>query len=109
MLGIGCNVAVRERDLPAELRATAVGLGLEPSADRADPAAVAARAGTVAGRRSAGPCWTRSGSATRSLAGACAGPGGEGEAAGVDGDGRLIVVTDAGRVALEAGEVHLAT
>jgi BirA family biotin operon repressor/biotin-[acetyl-CoA-carboxylase] ligase len=32
---------------------------------------------------------------------------GEGEAAGLDGDGRLVVLTPEGRVTLEAGEVHL--
>jgi hypothetical protein len=32
---------------------------------------------------------------------------GEGEAAGIDGEGRLIVVTADGQVGLEAGEVHL--
>ncbi len=33
--------------------------------------------------------------------------GGAGRAAGIDDGGRLVVVTDAGRVTLEAGEVHL--
>ena len=33
--------------------------------------------------------------------------GGAGEAAGVDGDGRLVVATGSGQVTLEAGEVHL--
>ena len=33
--------------------------------------------------------------------------GGEGTGAGIDGDGRLVVCTGDGRVALEAGEVHL--
>ncbi|HZU59830.1 MAG TPA: biotin--[acetyl-CoA-carboxylase] ligase [Solirubrobacteraceae bacterium] len=33
---------------------------------------------------------------------------GQGEAAGLDGDGRLVVLTSDGRVTLEAGEVHLA-
>jgi biotin-(acetyl-CoA carboxylase) ligase len=34
--------------------------------------------------------------------------GGEGRGAGIDGEGRLLVETEAGRVALDAGEVHLA-
>jgi biotin-(acetyl-CoA carboxylase) ligase len=33
--------------------------------------------------------------------------GGSGVAAGIDGEGRLLVETERGRVALEAGEVHL--
>jgi biotin-(acetyl-CoA carboxylase) ligase len=33
--------------------------------------------------------------------------GGEGSADGIDDDGALIVETDSGRVALDAGEVHL--
>jgi biotin-(acetyl-CoA carboxylase) ligase len=33
--------------------------------------------------------------------------GGDGRAAGIDGDGRLVVESSQGRVTLEAGEVHL--
>jgi biotin-(acetyl-CoA carboxylase) ligase len=33
--------------------------------------------------------------------------GGEGEASGMDGEGRLLVATEHGQVALDAGEVHL--
>ncbi len=33
--------------------------------------------------------------------------GGRGTGAGIDGDGRLVVATAAGTVALDAGEVHL--
>jgi biotin-(acetyl-CoA carboxylase) ligase len=32
---------------------------------------------------------------------------GRGEAAGIDDEGRLVVMTDGGQVELEAGEVHL--
>jgi biotin-(acetyl-CoA carboxylase) ligase len=32
---------------------------------------------------------------------------GEGRGAGIDGEGRLVVATDDGHVALDAGEVHL--
>jgi biotin-(acetyl-CoA carboxylase) ligase len=32
---------------------------------------------------------------------------GAGRGAGIDGEGRLVVATDSGRVALDAGEVHL--
>ena len=33
--------------------------------------------------------------------------GGEGDAVGIDDSGALVVETDGGRVALDAGEVHL--
>jgi biotin-(acetyl-CoA carboxylase) ligase len=33
--------------------------------------------------------------------------GGSGRAAGIDGSGRLVVVTPQGRIELDAGEVHL--
>jgi len=106
VLGIGVNVAVRPDELAPELRESAGTLGLrrqdvEPALERllerlerwiaAAPEemleAVRARDALV-GRRVK---WA----------------GGEGEAAGIDGDGRLMVQTDSGRVALEAGEVHL--
>ena len=44
---------------------------------------------------------------TRCSAGRCGGPAGAGVGAGIDADGRLVVETDAGTVALDAGEVHL--
>jgi BirA family biotin operon repressor/biotin-[acetyl-CoA-carboxylase] ligase len=104
--GIGLNVALREHDFPEDLRTTAGTLGLEPDAieptltrlllalERWLPVesdvvldAVRAR-DALKGRRVR---WA----------------GGEGVAAGIDGEGRLLVVTGAGRAALEAGEVHL--
>jgi BirA family biotin operon repressor/biotin-[acetyl-CoA-carboxylase] ligase len=108
VLGIGMNVAVRSRDLPEELRERAAGLELEPAAieptlasllDALDarlalepPALLDAfRArDALLGRRVR---WQR----------------GEGTAAGVDEGGRLLVEQrDGTRVALDAGEVHLA-
>lgn len=106
VLGIGINVAVRSEDLPPELRDRAGTLELE--ADAIEPMLVrllgslehwiAADAGSVlAAVRGRDELlgkhlrWT----------------GGEGRGAGIDGDGRLIVVTDGGRVELDAGEVHL--
>jgi BirA family transcriptional regulator, biotin operon repressor / biotin---[acetyl-CoA-carboxylase] ligase len=106
VLGIGINVAVRAQDFPPELRESAgtMGLGpesLEPTLELllarlerwidAPAAAVldALRArDALAGRHVR---WS----------------GGEGEAAGIDGEGRLVVLTGAGRTALDAGEVHL--
>jgi BirA family biotin operon repressor/biotin-[acetyl-CoA-carboxylase] ligase len=107
VLGIGLNVAVRQQDLPAELHATAAGLGGEPrdvepalanvlaALERALalPAAELLDAwrarDALLGRRIS---WSR----------------GEGTAAGLDGEGRLVVDLDGGgHVALDAGEVHL--
>jgi len=106
VVGVGLNVAVREADLPAELRGRAGGLGRAPAdveptlarllerlerwlgaPEEAVLTAVAER-DALRGRRVR---WQ----------------GGEGVAAGVDADGRLLVVRDGGQVALHAGEVHL--
>jgi BirA family biotin operon repressor/biotin-[acetyl-CoA-carboxylase] ligase len=107
VLGIGLNVAVRLDDLPAELRETAATMGLER--DALEP--VLARLLEALEHRMAQPAqdtlqaW-RERDALRGRAIAWA--GGRGRAAGVDGDGRLVVLLDDGaRTALDAGEVHL--
>lgn len=108
VLGIGLNVALRAEDFPPELRDTAGTMGLaldavEPTLERlldslgqwidSDPGLVLEG---VRARDALHGFSVRWG-------------GGEGEAAGVDDDGRLIVVTDGGSITLEAGEVHLGT
>ncbi len=108
VLGIGLNVALRAEDFPPELRDTAGTMGLaldavEPTLERlldslgqwidSDPGLVLEG---VRARDALHGFPVRWG-------------GGEGEAAGVDDDGRLIVVTDDGSITLEAGEVHLGT
>jgi len=107
VLGIGLNVALGEPDFPPELRERAGTLGLgpesiEPTLARllrslehwiaATPSAVleAVRARDALLHQSV--LWTA----------------GEGRAAGIDADGRLLVETADGVVALQAGEVHLA-
>jgi BirA family transcriptional regulator, biotin operon repressor / biotin---[acetyl-CoA-carboxylase] ligase len=107
VVGIGLNVALREQDFPSELRDRAGTLGLEP--DAVEPTLqrllallerwVAADSPSVLEA-----VRSRDALLDREVRWA----GGEGRGAGVDGDGRLVVVTDAGRVVLEAGEVHLA-
>jgi BirA family biotin operon repressor/biotin-[acetyl-CoA-carboxylase] ligase len=107
VLGIGLNVALRIEDLPPELHETAgtLGLGpadLEPTLERLlaalertlalDEATLldAYRArDALCGRKVS---WTT----------------GRGRAAGIDGEGRLVVeLAEGGRTALSAGEVHL--
>lgn len=107
VLGIGINVALAREDFPPELQSTAGTLGLRPEA--IEPTLqrllgqlrvwLAAEEGSVL-------------AAVRdkdALAGKqVRWAGGTGRARGIDGDGRLVVITDSGRVALDAGEVHLA-
>jgi BirA family transcriptional regulator, biotin operon repressor / biotin---[acetyl-CoA-carboxylase] ligase len=107
VVGIGLNVAVQDDDFPSELRDVAGTLGLEPSeieptlsrllvalgrwivADQHEVLAAVRARDALFGHRIR---WSD----------------GEGEAAGIDDAGRLIVDMDSGRVALDAGEVHLA-
>ena len=105
VLGIGINVAVRE--FPGELRDVAASLGREPSDIEPLLAAlleqlehwIAAPAEAVL------DAW-RSRDALRGRPVRWA--AGEGTAAGIDGDGRLVVeLTGGGTTALDAGEVHL--
>lgn len=106
VLGIGLNVALRAEDFPPELRERATTLGLSPAALEPTLAqlleAVEQRIGApeqevleAFSNRDALRDQT-----VRWL-------GGEGRGAGIDRDGRLVVATDGGRVALDAGEVHL--
>ena len=107
VLGVGLNVAVRLADLPPELHDTAASLGLEPSQRNAVlavlldelAAALALSSGDLL------DAW-RARDVLRGREVRWA--GGAGTAAGVDGDGRLVVELDGGgRTALDAGEVHL--
>lgn len=106
VLGIGVNVAVTPDQFPPELRDIAGTLGLgseevETTLQRLlaqlerwiaapeDDVLEAVRArDALLGRRVK---WA----------------GGEGDGAGIDGEGRLVVSTSSGRVSLDAGEVHL--
>ena len=107
VLGIGLNVAVRAEDLPEELRATAATLGLEPRDVEAVLARVlAALERSLALDRAALLDAWRARDALRGREVAWA--DGSGVAAGIDGEGRLVVeLAGGGRCALESGEVHL--
>jgi BirA family transcriptional regulator, biotin operon repressor / biotin---[acetyl-CoA-carboxylase] ligase len=106
VLGVGLNVAVRPADLPPELRESATGLGLEP----ADVEPVLAALLAALERWLAAPpeAVLSAFRARDALAGHdVAWASGRGRAAGVDEEGRLVVDTPDGRLALDAGEIHL--
>ena len=106
VLGIGVNATLRDEDFPPELAGRAGTLGLEPDAveptlelllnslERWLPATPDAVLEAVRGRDAL-------------LDRPVRWSGGEGRGAGIDSEGRLLVATDDGQVALDAGEVHL--
>lgn len=106
VVGVGVNVALREQDFPPELRATATTLGLGPEA-------IEPTLSDLLGRLTR---WLASSEeeildAVRARDVLAGRPvrwaDGEGIGDGIDGDGRLVVRQDDGRVCLDAGEVHL--
>jgi BirA family transcriptional regulator, biotin operon repressor / biotin---[acetyl-CoA-carboxylase] ligase len=106
VVGIGLNVALRPEDFPPDLRDRAGTLGLEPSA--IEP--------TLAALLGALERWLdaqvdevlEAVRARDALLGREIRWGGQtGTGAGIDSSGRLLVRTDSGEVALDAGEVHL--
>jgi BirA family transcriptional regulator, biotin operon repressor / biotin---[acetyl-CoA-carboxylase] ligase len=107
VLGIGVNVALASEDFPAGLRETAGTLGLAPVAVEPTLCRLLEQLErwlTVDEATVLEAVRARDALADRQVSWA----GGTGRAGGIDGDGRLVVITDAGRVALDAGEVHLA-
>lgn len=106
VLGMGINVAVREDDFPAELRGLAGTLGLDPEAVEPALQRLMRHLGawiSAAPERVLEAVRARDALRDQQVRWAH----GAGRAAGLDSDGRLLVVTDQGQVALEAGEVHL--
>ena len=106
VLGIGLNVAVREEDFPPELAGRAGTLGLEPDAveptlgrllERLEHWLPAAPEGVLEAVRGRDALLDRP----------VRWSGGQGRGAGIDSEGRLLVATDDGHIALDAGEVHL--
>jgi BirA family biotin operon repressor/biotin-[acetyl-CoA-carboxylase] ligase len=108
VLGIGINVAVRACDLPPEVAARAGGLGLEPGdLEPTLTALLAALERRLAQDAAAILADYRARDAL--LGHEVRWQHGRGVAAGIDDAGRLLVdCADGVRVALDAGEVHLA-
>jgi len=114
VVGIGLNVALGLEDLPLAARATAATLGRGP--DEIEPTLAALL--TALSRRLAEPreqtlaAWRgRDALDGREIAWERAGPDRpreRGRAAGIDGEGRLVVsLAGGGQTTLQAGEVHL--
>jgi BirA family biotin operon repressor/biotin-[acetyl-CoA-carboxylase] ligase len=106
VVGMGVNVAVSIDELPEEVRAQAGTLGLPAQAIE----------GWLASLVEELTHWLEASEdevleAVRARDALLDQPvrwaGGSGTGTGIDGDGRLIVATGDGRVALESGEVHL--
>jgi len=115
VVGVGVNVTTAAEEFPAELRDTATSLALaagrrrRASGDLSVAALLEALLESLAARLDEPPERVLSAWRERdALAGRRVDWGeGRGMAAGVDDRGNLLVDTDAGRVALGAGEVHL--
>lgn len=106
VVGIGLNVAIDERDLPPELRERAAGLGRSPSEIEPTLTALLPRLERwIAASPETVLATLRERDAL--LGRRVRWHGGEGEAVGVDDEGRLLVSANGGQVALQAGEVHL--
>ena len=109
VIGIGLNVSTARDEFPEELRETATSLLIESAHDPGTEAVLEAVLSALERRLADTPAavldaWRKRdvlhGSEVRWSAG-------QGTAVGIDDDGALLVETDAGRIALDAGEVHL--
>jgi BirA family biotin operon repressor/biotin-[acetyl-CoA-carboxylase] ligase len=106
VLGVGLNVALRSEDFPPELREQAGTLGLEEDAIEPTLQELMVKLErwlTAPESEVLDAVRARDALLGRPVRWA----GGSGRGAGIDGDGRLVVATNGGHVALEAGEVHL--
>ncbi len=104
--GIGLNVAMRSADLPEDLRGHAGTLGLEPDAiePTLDALLVELERWLAASTRDL----LQAARAHDALLGQpVRWAEGVGRGGGIDGDGRLLVITADGTRALHSGEVHL--
>ena len=106
VVGVGLNVALEETDFPDDLRGRAISLGLGP--ESVEPT-LSRLLGALETWLAASPdevldaVRARDALQGREIHWA----GGQGRADGIDPDGRLLVITESGPRALDAGEVHL--
>jgi len=109
VIGVGLNVSTRREEFPEELRATATSLAIESGSDPGVPAVLNALVEALDRRLRDKPAAILSAWRERDvlLGSQIRWNAGEGTAAGLDEDGSLLVDTDSGLVALDAGEVHL--
>jgi len=106
VVGIGLNVAVRAADFPPELRGRAGTLGLSPA--DIEPMLSAILGALEAWISVDAPSLVAAVRERDALHGRpLRWAAGQGVGAGIDAGGRLLVETEAGTVALDAGEVHL--
>jgi BirA family biotin operon repressor/biotin-[acetyl-CoA-carboxylase] ligase len=109
VLGVGLNVGTQAHEFPDELREIATSLAIEGGSDPGVEAVLAAVLQALDEWLERSPreiltAWReRDALAGREVRW----NGGEGIASGLDDSGALLVETDSGRVALDAGEVHL--
>lgn len=109
VLGIGLNVTTTADQMPAELRDNATSLEIAAKRSPSREAMLEALLATLEARLAdpAEPVLAAWGDRDALHGRPVRWDGGEGTGAGVDRSGALLVDTDAGRVALDAGEVHL--
>jgi BirA family biotin operon repressor/biotin-[acetyl-CoA-carboxylase] ligase len=109
VLGVGLNVGTQADEFPDELRDTATSLAIEGGADPGVEPVLAAVLEALDEWLARSPREILSAWRERdALAGReVRWNGGQGIASGLDDSGALLVETDSGRVALDAGEVHL--
>jgi BirA family biotin operon repressor/biotin-[acetyl-CoA-carboxylase] ligase len=109
VLGIGLNVDIPEEDFPPELRETATSLliadGARPLDELLELLLDALRRWLEAPQQDVLSAWRERDALKGERIGW--GEGSSGVAAGIDDSGALLVDTSGGRVALDAGEVHL--
>jgi BirA family biotin operon repressor/biotin-[acetyl-CoA-carboxylase] ligase len=109
VIGIGLNIGTTSDDFPDELRDTATSLVIESGADPGVEPVLGAVLAALDRRVGDSPEAILGAWRERDvlLGGLIRWHAGQGTAAGLDQNGNLLVDTEAGRVALDAGEVHL--
>jgi BirA family biotin operon repressor/biotin-[acetyl-CoA-carboxylase] ligase len=109
VIGIGLNVGTTRDEFPEELRDTATSLLIESGSDAGIDAVLEAVLDALARRLADDPASILTAWRERDvlLGNEVRWNDGQGTAAGIDQDGSLLVDTETGRVALDAGEVHL--